>query len=244
MRTLRLACVLFVAGASAMATVARAEDLSPSDIRGKSSKEPVTVLQNRAFLKAYRPEVGLVAGAILDEAYTNTTLTGMRAGMFVNEWLGFEVDQFQTKVADSADRKALDTLKYRPLNDPGAGNATSANGTTTTTTTVVSPDPEVNAIHQITDFSAVAAPLYGKINILNKWIIYTDLYGTGGVSRIVTDQGPKLGETVGAGERFYLGKAWSVRVDFKDRIFNEERAGAQSRRNSKAVDFGASYFFK
>lgn len=219
----------------ALPSVARADDVSPTDIRGQSSKEPVTVLQNRAFLKAYRPEIGLVAGSLLDEAYTSTTLVGVRAGMFVNEWVGFEVQQFQTKVSDSADRKALNTLKFRPLTDT-SGSAT--------TQTVVTPDPEVNSIHQITDISAVGAPLYGKLNVLNKWIIYTDLYGTVGMSRLVTDQGVKGAETIGLGERFYIGQSWSVRIDFKDRVFVEQLNGANSVRNSKAVDLGASYFFK
>jgi hypothetical protein len=34
-----------------------------------------------------------------------------------------------------------------------------------------------------------------------------------------------------------------MRVDFKDRVFQEERGGQESNRHSKALDFGASYFF-
>lgn len=222
-----------------MAGPAMASDLDPMEIRGKSSKEPINVLQNRAFLKSYRPEFGVITGFLLDEAYTNTTVTGLRGGMFINEWLGFEGQMARSKVSDSTDRKALRTLKFRPLNGNSA-NATPANGGTTEI--IVSPDPEVNAIHAITDANTIVAPFYGKLNVLNKWIIYTDIYATGGLSFLETDQGQKTALGLGAGERFYIGTAWSIRVDFRDRIFTEDRGGEPSRRHSKAIDFGASYF--
>lgn len=218
-------------------------DLSASEIRGKSSKEPVTVLQNRYFLKAFRPEFGLVSGFILDEAYLNTTTFGARSGMFFTEWFGFELQSFRTRVADSDDRKALRKKQYAPLPDvDDNGNAIPANNPDGTIVTVT-PDPEVNAIHSITDVSGVAAPFYGKLNVLNKWIIYTDLYVSAGASIIETDQGRKNAINISVGERFYIGKAWSFRVDGRDRIYTEERAGDKVRKNSYGFDFGASYFF-
>jgi outer membrane beta-barrel protein len=220
------------------ASAAFAFDLDPNEIRGKSSKEPVTVLQNRYFLKQYRPEVGFSLGMIMDEAYLDTQTYGVRSGMFFNEWLGFEVQMLKTAVSDSDDRKALNTLHYKPI-DGKSGDATDANGEDIT----VSPDPEVNAIHSMTDFNAIAAPFYGKLNLMNKAIIYTDLYVTGGISRVETDQGDLNAMSVGVGERFYIGKAWSVRLDFRDRIFTETRAGEATRKNCYGTDLGASYFF-
>lgn len=231
------AAAIFQATPKAMAL-----DLKPEEIRGKSSKEPLTVLQNRYFLKTTRPEFGFIVGSLLDEAYLNTTTYGVRSGFFTSEWLGFEVQMVRTNVSDSDDRRALNKLKYRPLNDEdNSGNAVPTDGTQTEVT--VTPDPEVNAIHGMTDFHTIVAPFYGKLNFLNKWIVYTDLYISGGISRVETDQGDKNSFTLGAGERFYIGKAWSVRFDFKDRIFTETRAGQTTRKHSYSVDLGASYFF-
>lgn len=223
------------------ATQAQAFDLNPNEIRGKSSKEPVTVLQNRYFLKSYRPEVGFMVGMILDEAYLDTKIMGARAGFFFSEWLGMEVQMAKSMISDSDDRKALNTLQYRPLPETdSSGNAIPSNPDTEV---IVTPDPEVNAIRGMTDVAAIAAPFYGKLNVLNKWIIYTDFYVSGGLARIETDQGAKNAMSVGLGERFYIGKAWSFRIDFKDRIYNETRAGETTRKNSYTVDLGASYFF-
>jgi len=231
-----VACTLFQGPTPALAL-----DLDPSEIRGKSSKEPLTVLQNRYFLKSTRPEFGFVVGSILDEAYLNTTTFGVRSGFFANEWLGFEVQMLRTTVSDSDDRRALNQLRYRPLKDDNSENAIPNDGVETEV--VVTPDPEINAIHSMTDFHAVVAPFYGKLNFLNKWIVYTDMYLTAGVARVETDQGDKNSFTIGAGERFYVGKSWSFRIDFKDRIFSETRAGQTSRKNSYSFDLGASYFF-
>lgn len=223
------------------AKTAVALDLDPNEIRGKSNKEPMTILQNRYFLKAYRPEVGLYAGMLLDEAYLATHTTGARFGMFFNEWLGIDVAAMRTTVRDSDDRKALNRLRYRPIGNVSQdGNAVPPGSTRDI---FVSPDPEVNALRGMTDITAIAAPFYGKLNLVNQLIVYTDLYASVGLSRIETDQGNKGAIIMGAGERFYIGKAWSFRVDFKDRIFNEERAGVTSRRHSYGIDFGTSYFF-
>jgi outer membrane beta-barrel protein len=219
-------------------TEARAFELKADEIRGKSSKQPTTVLQNRQFLKAWRPEAGMVVGTVLDEAYLDTAVVGARTGLFVNEWLGFEVQYLKTTVEDSDDRKALNEIQHKV--DNSNGNAVPDGEDEDVFVTV---DPEINALHSMTDFNAIAAPFYGKLNLLNKWIIYTDLYVSSGISRLETDQGDKNAFTIGAGERFYIGDAWSFRIDFKDRIFQERRAGRDTRKNSMTIDFGASYFF-
>lgn len=225
---------------SVNSTISYALDLNPNEIRGKTVKEPVTVLQNRYFLKSYRPEFGLMAGMIVDEAYLNTSTFGGRSGLFLNEWLGFEVQMLRTRVADSDDRKVLQRKKTLKPSDSGdAVPATNGQGEFV----FVTSDPEVNAVHSMQDFTAVAAPFYGKLNLLNKWVIYTDLYGVAGVSRIDTDQGDITGISIGLGERFYIGKSWSIRVDVKDRIFTETREGQKMQKNSYAFDIGASYFF-
>lgn len=209
-------------------------DLKPSEIRGTSSKKPVSVLQNRFFLKNLRPEFGLIGGSLLNEAYTDTKSFGVRLGMFFSEWVGAEVQYIRTSVADSADRRALNTMKFWKI--PGAGDATAGNE-------VVTVDPEVNPVHQMTDVSVIAAPFYGKLNLMNKLIVYSDLYLSAGISQVGTDQGDKTAFSYGAGQRFYLYDSWSVRLDFRTRSYTEQRSGQETRKNMISFDLGASYFF-
>ena len=219
------------AGNASLAT-AQTLDIVPGNYKPKSDIRPVSVLQNRFFLKSLRPEVGFMAGTILNESYTSTFARGMRLGMFMGEWAGIEMQWLSTAVSDSADRKALNNLRYRPLE----GDATSPGA-------IVTPDPDVNAIHAMRDIAAVAAPFYGKLNLFDQMIVYTDVYLTIGISKVETDQGQKNAFLIGAGERLYLYESFSVRIDFRNRIFDETRAEVKHRRNSWAVDVGASYLF-
>ncbi len=213
---------------SSLFSQAYAIDLKSEDLRGESNKQPVNVLQNRFFQKAWRPEVGVLVGKMLDEAYTDTTLTGLRAGLFFSEWFGAEVQYFRTTVEDSDDRKALNKLVYRDRDEE----------------VEVTPDPETNPIHSGIDVNAVFAPFYGKLNLMNKYIIYSDLYLTGGLSRVNTDQGDLNSLLIGIGQRFYIGKATSFRVDFRNHIYNETRSNERTRKNALSIDFGLSYFFR
>ncbi len=202
-------------------------DLKPSEIRGDTRKNPVSVLQNRYFLKAWRPEIGFTTGSFLNESYTDTTSVGVRGALFFNEWLGLEIQHSTTSIKDSDDRKALNNLEYKRIEDDK----------------IVSPDPEINPIHKITEVNAIYAPFYGKLNLMDALIVYSDMYLTGGVAQVNTDQGDLNALIVGAGQRFYWGQSLSFRIDFRDRIFNEKRAGQDNRKNSYAFDVGMSYFF-
>ena len=214
----------------ATTTLARGSglELNAAELRGESSKKPISVLENRYFTKQMRPEVGLALGSFLNEAYTNTITTGFRTALFPNEWAGLELQYVTTTVKDSADRKALNGLVYRDRDDQ---------------TKLVSPDPEVNPIHGALDLNAVVAPFYGKLNFMNQLILYSDLYVTGGLSQVDTEQGKLNAMVIGAGERFYFQKSLSFRVDYRDRIYTEKRAGSTSRKNAQSIDFGIAYFF-
>lgn len=222
-----LARVVLLAASVLIAPRAIAADLKPSEIRGDQNKNPVSVLQNRYFLKSWRPELGFTAGTFMNESYTDTSYMGLRGAVFFNEWIGLEVQHSTTSVSDSDDRKALNQLKYKRINDD----------------TVVSPDPEINPIHEVTEVNLVYAPFYGKLNLMDTVIVYSDLYLTGGVAQVNTDQGDLTAGIIGAGQRFYWGQAVSLRIDYRTRIYDEKRAGQQTQKKAHSFDVGMSYFF-
>ncbi|WP_141731275.1 outer membrane beta-barrel domain-containing protein [Oligoflexus tunisiensis] len=204
-------------------------DLKPEEIRGKGQQSPVTILQNRYFTKALRPELGVSYGTITNEAYTDTTLFGFRGAMFLNEWIGVELQSMTAKVADSDDRKALRKITYYRREPDGSF----VQGIL---------DPEVNEIKKVMDVSAILAPFYGKLNLADFLIVYSDVYFTAGMSRVSSDQGDLNGINYGAGQRFYWAKNLSMRIDFKARTYTETRNGADYRKNTYSVDFGLSYY--
>ena len=204
-------------------------ELNPDELKGVSTKKSVSILQSRYFLKAWRPEVGLLMGSVINEAFTKTKTRGLRVGVFLNEWVGLESQYVLTTVRNSPDRKALNQKKYRDYNDQSK---------------FVTADAEINPISSFQDFVVIAAPLYGKVNVLDLGIVYVDIYGSLGFSRVGTQQGTKNALAIGAGQRFYFAERWSGRLDFRNRSYSETRAGASSQHNSWTVDGGVSFMFR
>ena len=203
-------------------------DLNADELKGTTTKKPVAVLQNRYFLKSWRPELGFLMGTVTNEAYTDTQTRGLRLGVFLNEWVGIETQIIRTTVKDSADLKALKQKTYRDKTDPSK---------------LVTADAEVNPINSANDYVLIAAPLYGKVNVFDLALVYVDLYGSLGISRVGTEQGTKNAVAIGGGQRFYFEDHWSARLDFRDRTYTETRGGQNSKRNAWTVDFGVSYLF-
>lgn len=110
-------------------------------------------------------------------------------------------------------------------------------------TLFVTPDVDVNAVKSSLEASALAAPLYGKLNLFDQMILYTDIYFGLGLARVDTEQGVKSAITFAGGQRFYFSESFSVRVDIRNRRLQETRGGKDEERNSLAVDIGASYLF-
>ena len=221
--SLRLLCLVLLACPSYLGAL----DLKPEEVRGKGASTPVTILQNRYFLKTMRPELGVSYGTVTNEAYTDTKLFGFRSALFFNEWLGLEIQSSSATTNDSDDLKALKRLRYLKIDDP---------------TVQVFPDPEINRVKKIMDLSTVVAPFYGKLNLADWLIIYSDLYLTGGLSKLDTEQGSLNALNFGAGQRFYWQKSLSFRIDFKGRSYTEQAAGKDQRKTTYSVDFGLSYF--
>jgi outer membrane beta-barrel protein len=205
---------------------ASALELDPKKIRVKPPETNIAVVQNRYFNKAYRPEIGIYYGRIMNEAYTETNYTGYRLSMFFTESLGLELSTATSEVNDSPDRIALNSLEYRDITEE----------------VLVSPDPEVNSVHEATDASLFFTPLYGKFNVLDLFIIYSDLFVNAGYSILKTDQGDINALTYGVGQRLYFTKSFSFRWDLKVKNYTEQRSGQDSTKNSYNMDFGLCYF--
>ncbi len=117
--------------------------------------------------------------------------------------MGLELQYVDTSVSSSADRKALDQLKFKKAN-PGKDEDPNK---------LVTPQPEINKVHQMIDVDMVAAPFYGKLNLFDWFIVYMDTYAVLGASQLDTDQGNKTAIALGLGQRYYFFKSFSMRVD-------------------------------
>jgi hypothetical protein len=136
---------------------------------------PVKVLQNRFFNKALRPEVSIFAGTVLSEAYTDSSLLGARFGFFVNEWVGAEYTFASFQVQDSADREALRKIEVYQKKDQVSNSGDCAEDFCKSTIS-----PSYVSLEQLHAFTATLAPIYGKINLFDQLILYSDIYASAG----------------------------------------------------------------
>lgn len=99
-----------------------------------------------------------------------------------------------------------------------------------------------------------ASLLYGKLSVLGKSIIYYDLYMLGGAGRVNKEGGPALAYHLGIGQRFFISKFWSLKIDYKLVSYNEniiEKINpatigtiAGNRQNfSHTINFGIDFLF-
>ncbi|MEY3901144.1 MAG: hypothetical protein RL189_450 [Pseudomonadota bacterium] len=162
-----------------------------------------SVLQNRFFTKRLRAEVGVSAGSILNESYSKTNTFGARAGLFISEKIGVEYNFAKFKSEDSPDLVALRTqevcveLECRSI------------------------EPSYIRISKLHQLQLVTAPIYGKINLFDWAILYSDLTFSAGAAQVDTTQGRKWAFTPAIGQRFYFSKSFSLRVDATDIYLNE-----------------------
>lgn len=192
---------------------------------------PVKVLQNRFFNKALRPEFSIFAGTLLSESYTQTTSFGLRGGFFFTEWVGIDYAYTTFQVSDSPDLEALRNIEvYNNKTKPER----------------VLIEPSYVSLKTLHSLLATLAPIYGKINVFDQLILYSDIYFSAGAGLLETNQGSKKPLILGVGQRFYFAKRFNLRIDAQDQIFQQvrENLGEQKKsiKHAWTVSCGLSVF--
>jgi outer membrane beta-barrel protein len=194
--------------------------------------KPPMVVQNRFFRKALRPEISVAVGSILNESYSSTLGGTARVGLFLSEYLGFEYGYTRFSSSDSADLEALSRLTYykdKKGEEP------------------IRVQPSFERLKSLHSGHVSFAPIYGKINLMDWFIIYSDLYVSAGLGILETSSGRKFPGILGVGQRFFFAKSYSLRVDAWDHLFNEIRENngqkLENLANKWFVSVGMSYLF-
>lgn len=202
----------------------------------EKSNKVVRVLQNRYFLKAMRPEVSAFFGTVLNETYSDTKAVGARFGLFFNEWVGIEYSYSHFIARDSEDLEAIHAIRYCPDNTDCTNKDAERKVL----------DPSFNRFQQSHTVAFSIAPVYGKVNFLDAYILYSDIYAIAGVTFLKSKQGSDTAPTFGLGQRFYFAKRYSVRLDATDILYNERRENfgqvSKTLTNSWTMSAGFSVF--
>jgi outer membrane beta-barrel protein len=215
-RIIKLGSLLVMFNAWVVSTSALAAEPTPNTTQQKSSASDVEqvnvdsikekywargnetelgVVQNRTYSKAKRVEFGLLGGILFSDPFLSVQTAGASLGYHFNEYFGVQLLGLRHFASSSA---ALKTFEE-------------AQGATTNT----------NKPSGYYGLEAAGSVLYGKLSVLGKRIIYYDLHLLGSTGLTVTETGKYFTPAVGIGQRFYLTKLLSLRVDYRLQYYHE-----------------------
>lgn len=149
----------------------------------------VGVVQNRAFSKAKKVQVGLFGGTVISDPFLNTAGLGFTAAYFFDEYFGVGVMGLGHSVSDSS---AL--AEFRRLNGG---------------------DANTNEPKSYFGIEGTASLLYGKLSLIGASIIYYDMHASLGMGATWTESGRYFTPSIGIGQRFYVTKWSSIRFDYR-----------------------------
>jgi outer membrane beta-barrel protein len=146
------------------------------------------VVQNRAFSKANKWSLGVQGGLIFNDPFLDNRAVGLAVGYHFSEFVGIELLGLRVFSSKSSANNKLEEGGKRANTNP--------------------PSSFIGA-------EGLFSFMYGKLSLFGKKIIYYDMHFIGGMGVMSTETGKNPSVVVGLGQRFYIGKATSLRVDYR-----------------------------
>lgn len=170
-----------------------------------SKDDDFTVVQNRSYTKAKRFFLSLQTGKLINDGFSESSPTAISFGYFFNEKLGIELDSQQFKTKDNSVTQGFLAFSgvYPDFNRPRATNS----------------------------IGCTFVPIYAKVSLLEKKIMYLDLAFTlslgksdyematdhGGVNKSATNYG------ITVTQNWFLTNNFAFRFDLRNKWANEEK---------------------
>lgn len=165
------------------------------------------VVQNRYYKKAHKVELGLFGGIASSDPFLVIREAGGTLGYHFNEYFAFSA------------------LYMKFLT-----NTSSAYSTFKAETAAV--EVNYNKPKQFYGGELGYSPIYGKLSLMGKMIIYYDLHLLGGAGLQETENGKYFAPVGGIGQQIYISKLLSIRLDYRMMFYSEdivERQGSTLR---------------
>ncbi len=154
------------------------------------------VVQNRAFTKKGKYELSVNLGVLYSDPFLDIKTLSFSAGYHVSEYLSFHL------------------IAMKHLSAPSSALQTFQDTLGATVSTNI-PSTYLGA-------EGMGSLFYGKLSVLGKSIIYYDFYFLGGVGATNTESGTFVTPSLGLGQRFYINRLLSFRLDYRLMYYNEK----------------------
>ncbi|MBI4404320.1 MAG: outer membrane beta-barrel domain-containing protein [Deltaproteobacteria bacterium] len=161
-----------------------------------TDRAPVEVVQNRFYTKSNKFELGVFGALVSTDPFLSVKAAGASLGYHISEYFSIHALYWKDYVSPSS---ASDTL------------ATS-NGSVVNTN-----EPKSFKGAEIAFY-----PLYGKLSLVGKSIVYFDAFLLAGGGLRETESGNAPAMMTGLGSQLYLSRIFTIRLDYRIFFFKEK----------------------
>ncbi len=203
------------------------EELDPNDPLYWAKLRDVYTVQKRVFQKQGRLAFTVYGGVIPNNAFEKYVPLGLRVNYFILENLGIELA--------GSYALQIDTDLESVIREPDGAGAQQ----------ILVGDTQISH----TNFGVVWSPFYGKTAFYNSALNYFDFYLFAGAGLVITETVPDFNAepesdfkpegALGAGLAFYLGEHATLRLDFRQFVFQKvEGIGGVANPSEVSIGFG------
>ncbi|MBM4388224.1 MAG: outer membrane beta-barrel domain-containing protein, partial [Deltaproteobacteria bacterium] len=177
----------------------------------------IRIIQQKSFIKKGRFEALPSFGISLNETLTSHFNTGIAVNYYFTDQISFGLSyqKYFGEMSDLATEVGDDFQIY----------------------------PEKRLINQYIGGHAAYTPIYGKLLVVDNFIVYYDLYVTAGAGATKTAKRTQhFTGNIGIGMKFFVFKFLALNVEFNDYIYNENFQSGDEIMNNFTLSFGLGVF--
>lgn len=182
----------------------------------KEELDLIRVIQRRPFLRRQRLEVSPLLGTNINDPLVQSFVTGGNLNYHITEVMavGLFGGYALGSETDLYDKVIEDYELF----------------------------PEVSQVQWFAGVHFQYVPIYGKFALFNSWIIPWDIYTVlgAGWTRTQLDGHPTL--TAGVGQRFFMNRWFSLDLELRDYVYNEDYPSGSELVNNLVFAAGVGFF--
>ncbi len=160
----------------------------------KGDENETGVVQNRLYSKSGKLELGVFGGRIDTDPFLDVSVLGGSLGYHFNEFWALQLTGWKSFTSTSS--------AYARLAAQNAGTNT-------------------NELRSFYGAEIAWSPIYGKLSVLGKAIVYYDFHLLGGAGITQGENGNSLTGSIGLGQQIYLDDWLSLKIDYRFMPFSE-----------------------
>jgi len=193
-----------------------AKEVADVEKARKAEIDLIRVIQRRPFLRRKRVELAPMLGTNVNDALVSIFVAGGALNYHLSEVMsiGLSGSYSLGSETDLFDRVIEDYELF----------------------------PEISKVRWSASLDFQYAFMYGKFALFNTWIIPWDTYGVLGAGVTQTELAVHPSLSMGVGQRYFMNRWFTLNVEVKDNVYNEDYPGGSSIVNNIMFTTGVSFF--